>query len=93
MPHREMGSVVTNYETEMNIANTARWFGYAMPTAMSTRVRGQNQFTQRGKTNSVPHMALFVLKHEQIVRISGELQQSTSRGAMTSNTASKQVLT
>ena len=37
MPPRETISVVTNYATEIHIANTTRLFGHAMPTARSTR--------------------------------------------------------
>ena len=30
--------MVTNYEAKMDVANTARRFGYAMPTARNARV-------------------------------------------------------
>ena len=45
-PHRETSSVVINYETEVHIANAARLFGHAMPTAMSTRAKNKQKSSQ-----------------------------------------------
>ena len=45
MPPRETSSPETNYKTDIHIANTARWFGHAMLTAMDTRAKHKHAST------------------------------------------------
>ena len=49
--------MVTNYETEIRIANTARRFDHAMPTAVSTRAKKQRCESQ--------HTRLFAEKERK----------------------------
>ena len=63
MPPRETSSVLTKYKTNIHIANTARWFGHASPSTMSTRethkqastpdfLQGKNKTRIRKKKNT-----------------------------------------